>query len=318
MTIDKMMSNMPINEKKSFDDFFTEFWSSCQCSSKCPFKVDIKVAFEIYKLNQTSEKNILKECLDEISHDKRQVFNYHISGAKICKNFFLMAHNITRRELERIQKCLKMNDEFKYKSKNNNLLSIDVLESLRIYLSNKINSWKMPNPSSAGPEYYLPCNFNWKAAYSEFCNEYKKNFTSDKVPISWSSFFKFYSEEFDSLKKLSKKTDYCDFCSKTHLNLLNDLPLEERVRIKVNLETHLEKAKRARDSYNSIRNSSVNLQDTKVISFDYSENILLPHLMEEPSIFYFKSRRKYDLFGICDENTTWMNVSKFRRAAQTL
>ena len=42
------------------------------------------------------------------------------------------------------------------------------------------------------------------------------------------------------------------------------------------------------------------MNDIKVLSFDYAENILLPYLIDEPGIFYFKTRRKVGLFGIND------------------
>ena len=44
-------------------------------------------------------------------------------------------------------------------------------------------------------------------------------------------------------------------------------------------------------------------ENKMILSFDYSEIILLPIKQVVPSTFYFKARRKVDLFGICDENS---------------
>jgi len=40
-----------------------------------------------------------------------------------------------------------------------------------------------------------------------------------------------------------------------------------------------------------------------ILSFDFAENILLPNKVNEPGIFYFKMRRKIELFGINNEKT---------------
>ena len=42
------------------------------------------------------------------------------------------------------------------------------------------------------------------------------------------------------------------------------------------------------------------MNDIKVLSFDYAENILLP---DEPGIFYFKTHHKVGLFGINDDKS---------------
>jgi len=119
-------------------------------------------------------------------------------------------------------------------------------------------------------------------------------------PLAWSTFQKFYSKKYDAFKKMKKKTDYCDLCSKTHI-LLEDRATsqEEREEAQNILNNHLLKAQEARSLYNQTRQ---NLPiDTIMLSFDYAENILLPHLSEQPAIFYFKSRRKIEYFGITNE-----------------
>ena len=69
---------------------------------------------------------------------------------------------------------------------------------------------------------------------------------------------------------------------------------------KKKLEDHLNLAEKARAHYNHLRSP---LSHYTVVSFDFAENILLPNRIEEPGIFYFKTRRKIDCFGINDEKT---------------
>jgi hypothetical protein len=48
---------------------------------------------------------------------------------------------------------------------------------------------------------------------------------------------------------------------------------------------------------------TLHISQTIMLSFDYSENLLIPSLIETPGIFYFKTRRKIDIFGINNESS---------------
>lgn len=101
---------------------------------------------------------------------------------------------------------------------------------------------------------------------------------------------------------MKKKTDYCDMCTKTHI-LLGDRATspEEIEEAQNSLNAHLLKAQESRRIYNETKQ---NLPlDTVMLSFDYAENILLPHLNEQLAQFYFHSRRKIECFGITNEKT---------------
>ena len=115
----------------------------------------------------------------------RQTFIYNFSGVKICKGFFCYIHAITKRAIDRLQKCIKENNNFSYKLGGNHKLDADVYENLHKYLKRKLESWTLPNPSGLGPECYLPTNFNWKTVYTEFCDDYKNSFSVDFTPLSW-------------------------------------------------------------------------------------------------------------------------------------
>ena len=197
-----------------------------------------------------------------------------------------------------------MNETFNNKWKSHKNLEEGVYNLLEVYLKNKIKQWKMPNPSSTGPEFYLPANFNWKKEWREFVENYRLCFHGDKDPISWSSFYNYYTKHFDTLKKLNHKTDYCNFCCKIHVQLLNkNLSNEEIENKKMLLNEHLENARQAREAYNEFRRLAALQNQSIVLSFDFSENILLQNLQETPSIFDFKSRRKIEMFGVNNEGS---------------
>ena len=122
--------------------------------------------------------------------------------------------------------------------------------------------------------------------------------------MCWKTFHNFSKSQFPYVKRLSKRTDFCDLCCKRK-EILNDpkKSIDEKDMSRLNLQAHLKLAEEARKSYSDTRKNFIKEDDKFLISFDFAENILLPIKIDEPSSFYFKTRRKVDLFGICNENT---------------
>ena len=68
------------------------------------------------------------------------------------------------------------------------------------------------------------------------------------------------------------------------------------------LESHIAEYSEARKAYSDHRKITAKVDGWVVLSIDYAENIKLPHLLDQPATFYFKTLKKIDLFGIMDEN----------------
>ena len=162
----------------------------------------------------------------------------------------------------------------------------------------------LPNPKSEEKKFLLPYIFSLRDLYDQFCKHYIKAYgISEDNPkvLSWGKFWEYWNEQFPYLKKLSKKTDFCDLCCNLK-TVLKDRYIKEEDKIKAQkkLSHHLEEAKAARNCYNEFRENSHQHEERALICFDFAESILLPLLLETPSTFYFKSKRKIDIFGICN------------------
>lgn len=81
----------------------------------------------------------------------------------------------------------------------------------------------------------------------------------------------------------------------------NQVDKEKKEQATNDLEVHLNLAKEARQSYSQ---NTAKEDGKSVLSWDYAENIMLPILEETPSTFFFKTRRKIELFGIVNEEIT--------------
>ncbi len=105
----------------------------------------------------------------------------------------------------------------------------------------------------------------------------------------------------------SPKTDVCETCEllKMELNsIAHAKPYQEGKEIplpSVSLSNHLFLARTARDEYKKDQKMA---RDGVIshFSFDYSQNLVLPHKSNQPGPFYFYSLRNCYLFGITDES----------------
>ena len=76
-----------------------------------------------------------------------------------------------------------------------------MIEDLRIFIKNEISEWALPNPEASGPEYFLPCNFEWRIAYDKYVFHVFESFGGQVKPVAWGTFQKYY-KELDTFKKL--------------------------------------------------------------------------------------------------------------------
>jgi len=155
-------------------------------------------------------------------YNQKQFFNYSISGIKACKTFFVFVYDLSLKKLQRLQNCLKNNSSFTQNWGSHNSLQEGVYDLLEVYLNNQLSLWAMPNPSSQGSELCLLSTFSWKKIYQDFNENYKACFnvsSETEVIISWTCFLNYYTNRFNLVKKLSRKTDYCNYCCRLHIEL---------------------------------------------------------------------------------------------------
>lgn len=109
-----------------------------------------------------------------------------------------------------------------------------------------------------------------------------------ELPFSYPTFRTYFDVELKS-----NKNDVCNFCTK--MRKFGSTKAEEMHKI---WNEHLEDAAFRRNIYKTdIRNIS-NFQNTLVISFDYKQNITLPHTNWQPNILYYKRKWNVNCFNI--------------------
>jgi len=307
--------NITEEERTVKRTFMTKFYNICSCKNECFNKVDFKKALEVYEdygKMQIDEKFIsvgaLVKSMKVSEEDKsnnsnllKESYAWTFGLTKICKSFFAMIYNVTLRQIDRLQNRIKKREGFEDKRSSNNTISDEILANTKIFLNNTIKDLILP--SASNEIYTLPSFINFTQFYKDLCQHYKSEFNNPQ-PMSFPKFLKYFKTEFPHVKKLKKKTDYCDACCEYQTILADSkVPNEEKEEIRNNFNVHKELALNARKAYADHRLLFAKEEGYYVLSFDFAENILTPHLDPQPAGFYFHSRRKIDVFGICDENS---------------
>ena len=122
--------------------------------------------------------------------------------------------------------------------------------------------------------------------------------------MSKSAFKTYFKNEFPYAKKMKTKTGVCDLCCKFK-RVLNDQKMDQESKefALVEYKSHKQDHTEARSYY--VAHKSIRAKEIGyfALPFDYAENILLPRKIIQPATFYFKTKKKIDLFGINNECT---------------
>ena len=156
-------------------NFVTEYWNFCDCQRSCFTKISITSSLKIFEEFQTMKKKAKARSLGTLlqnfkidGNGDKQVFEYNFARVPVCKSFFMHVYSISKKELQRLQACIRNNISFEQNWKGNNNIASTIFDALHSFLKNLIHDWSLPNPNASGPEYFLPSNFNWYEAWKKF------------------------------------------------------------------------------------------------------------------------------------------------------
>ena len=115
-------------------------------------------------------------------------------------------------------------------------------------------------------------------------------------PLSFKAFLRVWTEHYPNLIVMKPGSNYCDTCI-----LLKDHPAAR--------EHHRQLARQERTNY--ITEIAQSQEDTSTyvhFTMDFAEKVYLPHYTVQASSVYFKTRLKFDLFGVSNETETTHNM----------
>lgn len=278
--------------------------------------------YELYVLTMLQQaiqktKNVNCRKLHNFPQRTRKKVSYRIAPfGNVCRLVFKELLGIGEKKLRNLFKHLdEQNVPIPRKHGNTGIAPQNKLPSEK---TGQIEAWindlakRIGEPSRRNinqkdrkPIIFLPACYTITMLFELCVNSISRQ--SDFV-FSRSTFYSILTSDIcKHIRIRSPKTDVCETCDRlrTELNSITHAsPYREGQEIPLpsaSLSNHLFLARTARDEY---KNDQKRAKDGAIshFSFDYSQNLVLPHKSDQPGPFYFYSLKNCYLFGMTDES----------------
>ena len=254
---------------------------------------------------------------------KRQRFAYSFLGVEVCVGAFLYVYGLGKRQLENLLAHLEQNGlvprvHGNTGRKPKHALTFPVIENLVEFLHKHAVDFGIPHPAplhgrDGTPPTFLPASQNYQTVhkmYLESCQLAGIN------AVGYNSFRNIWHQCMPHLKFMTPRTDVCDKCELLRRRVSASVEEQEKLDASTALREHVEAAQRERMYYVSRTTAAKEELDhaddltppphrpcskdlTKVhYTFDFAQNVALPHTARQVGPLYFKTPRKVQIFGV--------------------
>jgi len=271
-----------------------------------------------------SSVNIKSSILSDVSNRNRVIYSIPYVG-KVCREYFCTFWRTGKTRIQNYMDYIQKNRSLiapSHGNCNNANASIsdetyskieDFLIILKKNYGEPIATRKFIRESVGGKLkkitiekediVYLPSYFSYQNIYDQLKLE------SPEYQFSIKSIKRFWHghEKFKNLKIRNPSKDVCDECYifKNIIASLNDEEITEKgEELNASYQSHIAQYRFMRNEYENDILRSRDIENNRrpiVLSFDYAQNVDIPHLSQQPGFFYFASLKKAYQFGIVDE-----------------
>lgn len=262
---------------------------------------------------KTTERGISRFRGDSMT---RTDVRYFFSDLQICREMYFFLHDLGSKRYRNLLHhfdenglSLRVHQSTKKKAKRDNVLLFEETSKIVTFIETFSESVAIPLPGRM-PKFRdyrvmkLPSSENKISVY----NRYKK--ACEKCGerlVARSTFCEIWSRLCPYIATMKPADDLCNECHTNSLTIarMSNLSDTEKNETLQKAMKHLEAAKEQRDYYNYWRNKAASgeLANSKILSFDYAQNVSFPSSPQQVGVSYFKALRKCSIFGIHDEAT---------------
>ncbi|KAK3082426.1 hypothetical protein FSP39_014609 [Pinctada imbricata] len=263
------------------------------------------------------------------SEGKRKRYIYSFDDREVCKEVFLLAHDIGEKILKNLVKHLKENGPVPRQHGNrgkrpHHALSFEDVKSIVKFIVSYADDEGLPLPAvphanDGDAPILLPasttkCGMHEK--YKEGCLQ-----IGDRA-AGLSVFKNVWQSCVPHIQISTPRTDVCATCEKLRSRVVSAVTEREKIDALQSFQEHvqiaqdehkvyIEMVKLARDEFNSsglqlplgtcIAGPCCNDAFNVHYTFDFAQNITIPHHARQEGQLYFTSPRRVQLFGVCIE-----------------
>ena len=246
---------------------------------------------------------------------ERTTFRYAFDGDRsLCKSAFLFIHDITEHTLKSLSKFIRSENgcptvqthKSKYKPAKN-AHSFETIKTAVTYLKNMSTQHGLPQPAAPRGKgedapVYLPSSFTKvgiHAEYMEDCERMSVHF------MRRSSFVTLGKSVMPNLKIMTPRTDVCRMCEVLRHAVMTCAFEDEKLLQTKRFQDHIEDAANEREVYTtnarqavvSIQQSGENSPSFGHYTFDFAQQLQIPHHYRQEGPEYFVVPRRIQLFG---------------------
>ena len=277
------------------------------------------------RLNTDNAKTTLKTPIHtKVSERKIASVRFYLFRVQVCKKTYLFAHGIGEKRYRNLCKHFDLNGVTPRIHKNlkrvpHNACSVEEEKHIITFIQNFADCNAMPLPGRMPnmKDYsvmMLPSDITKSGIWGNYVSSCSQSGIRavglTKFKYAWALYLPHIS-----VMKIS--SDLCDTCQKNSsfiMKSVNCSEAEKSERLRTQ-EEHLAIARECREYYrrqcneasqfissmtDEERNAEI-VEGPVRISFDYAQNLQIPHMPQQVGPIYFKTPRKCHLLGVCCE-----------------
>lgn len=253
-------------------------------------------------------------AMTRVSAPERVSVSYAVLGQSVCRGVFLEIHGVSKKILQTLlarveEQATTPPDHGSAGRSPSNKISAEVTSKIVQFLCHFASCNGIPQPAAARGRcqqapIFLPAHYTKKKIYKLYQE------MEGTSPVGLSTFKVIWRRHANDIQIMKPRTDVCASCDKLREGVRLSKTEEGTREAMEKLAAHINEADDERGFYKSIvEKMRQELEDTPEgcvpghthITFDYAQQLELPHHTRQVGPIYFKSRFKMQLFGICNE-----------------
>ena len=301
-----------------------------------PEKVDSH-RLNVRELEKSEKDMLLLGVLASIQFDKEETgkgkkrkhefCRYSFEGERICAGAFRFIYDLSDFHLKQLRKHMKENGPAVPRVHGNrgrrphNALTFLEIEMCVSFIKGHAEEFGLPFPAplhgrDGHPPIFLPVSQTYKSVHAEYVRSCA---LANMRKAGISVFRSIWKACLPHIKFMTPRTDVCFKCERHRQEVQSAVGEEEKTTALAEFTRHLQSAQAERQFYRTATEKAHEeledhhhpigppfppcAQSLKAMhyTFDYAQQVTLPHLARQPGPLYFKTPRKVQLFGVCDE-----------------
>ncbi|XP_053386664.1 uncharacterized protein LOC128550843 [Mercenaria mercenaria] len=238
--------------------------------------------------------------------------DFKFQGKFVCRKTFMLVFDIGKHSLQNIMTHVNKNGvapriHGNTGRKTAKSLVFEDIKRLVQFVSNYADDYGMPQPAAPrGGDNIAPIyltsettKMNLHEKYVNMCAQFEPTCRS----VKYSTFCNIWTHCLPHIRIATPRDDVCATCEKMRKAIVDSVTEEEKIQSASNFQNHVTNAQKERQVYNdcikmakeSYQNE--NLEKYVHYTFDFCQNVSIPHHSRQMGPLYFLTLRKVQIFG---------------------